>query len=217
MRRLLSAAVFFLASASLCYGGFSIDSDSLELLEKGEISKFKGNVRITGENFTINSETAESDRRAGFMTLEGDVDINYSSDTWRFSASCDTAKIDEHSEMIYLKGNTRSIYYTPQEEESTRVICYADEADIDYSANRRAFFKGNVRVEREGLRIFSQRAEYYNDEEFIEFTQNPYAYSVLDEAETRYSGEIISVYISENRITIEGDARARVRVDESEM
>ncbi len=205
------AAVLIFISASRVSGEVTVDSRSLNIKERGRINEFIGDVVIKGRGFSVFSERALSDTETGVITAEGNVDINYSSGTFSLDTRSLRARIDDGKKKFYLSGEVRSLYTS---DEAPPVLIYSDSVEISYSEPRRALFEGSVRTESGELEITSREAFYREDYERIDFTGDPEAWSDSEEGRVHYRGDLIRVYVQDEKISIEGRARTRVWLED---
>ena len=63
---------------NLSFAKVNIDSTSLNILERGAVTEFVGDVHITSDNFVITAERAVSSKESGVIKAYGNVYINYS-------------------------------------------------------------------------------------------------------------------------------------------
>ena len=213
-RKILTAAALLLwASSSLA--GISIDSDSLTIIDRGWVSEFTGSVRIRGEHFSVDSDRAVSDRRTGEITAYGNVHIAYSSGTHHMQGWCGESRIDDEAKKFYLFNDVKTVFNT---EEGQRAVTYADSVEVSYTVPGTAVYTGSVRAEIEEMLITADKAVYSEEENSVVFTGNPSGRSVSEGTRSEYSGDVIRVFLEDEKVNIEGGAKTRVWIeDEPQM
>lgn len=209
--------IIFSAAAGCVYGKLNINSDSMNILEKGKVSEFVGNVVVSGSGFNVTAQKAISDENTGIIKAHNTVKIIYTSGTWRMNGWCDNLEIDPGSEKLFMEGKVKTIYTPMEVEQDTSTVIYADKVWIDYSEKQEALFTGRVIVERNSMSVYSGRARYLNNEQKIEFLDSPRGESFLNNTRTEYSGDNMSVFMKGEIISINGRAHTRIFLDESEM
>ena len=193
----------------------TIDSDTLTIIERGRLNEFTGNVRIRGDGFSVDSAKAVSDRQTGIITASGDVFIKYSTDTFNLEGWCSEARIDDERKKFYLYSDVKTVY---AREDGDSAVMYADAAEVEYAAPRRAVYTGSVILETGEVRVDSERSVYSEETRSIVFTGSPTAVSRTGDTVSEYSGRVIRVHLDDERISVEGEARTRVWLEnESQM
>ena len=197
---------------ALCTAGLwakvDIQSDSLRILQRGEVNQFTGNVVIVSDNIRVNAKKAVSRKNESIVEATGDVFVTYSSGTWKVESWCSSLKIMLDEEKFEMTGDVRSDYREAGSTVST--LMNADKATFYYGGEQKAFFEGSVKAVREGITVNSGRAFYSQYIDMIEFTQDPVARSATETLTSVYSGDIINLYTEVKRIKITGNANTKV-------
>ncbi|NLB35332.1 MAG: hypothetical protein GX817_05910 [Elusimicrobia bacterium] len=200
----------FLISVSwVSASNINIESDKLNIIDRGKKNEFVGNVKISGDGLSVLSARAVSEIESGMVMATGGVKIKFSSGTMKLEGESREAEIDDTNKEISLKGDVQAIYHTTQEEP---IMTYSDQMGVYYRDPRSAVFTGKVRVEREGMYILSEKVVFLETEEEIVFTGNPRGESQDESDRAEYSGDLIRVSSDGERISIEGDARVLLEI-----
>lgn len=205
---LLFSLLFIFVNYSLAR--VNINSSSLKILERGKVSVFIGDVHITAPNLVVTARKAVSREQEGIIEAEGDVYVKYSSTTWNIEAWCRELKIISEAQSLIMTGNAKAIYGSDDSSSNDVTEVYADRIEFNYSGRQEASFEGNVRVERNKMTVFSNKAFYSKKDERIEFTDSPKAVSLAGGVKSEYSGDSISLFIEDEKIKISGSAHAVV-------
>ncbi|MFW6134873.1 MAG: hypothetical protein ACOC5R_04795 [Elusimicrobiota bacterium] len=208
--------ILFLTACETGFTEVKITSDSMDLVGRGNITEFYGNVKLKGENFVINSEKAVSDKSKGVIKASGDVDLKYTSSTWRITGSCRQIFVETETKEITMEKDVNTEYISYDTGENP-VYVSCDKVLIKSAGKKRAEFKGNVNAKRSNIEIESGQGVYYQDEKRIEFTDKPFARGIFDSSETIYNGEIIQIDLNKNRVEIKNNVHARVYLSDTEM
>jgi lipopolysaccharide export system protein LptA len=213
----------------------NIKSDNLNILKQGTVSRFTGNVKVRSKDLFLEADKAVSDKENSKLTAAGQVKVNYSSGSIKIISYSTRAVLESDKNIITMTGNVKNIIYsdeivrdeivrneTGRDEtvrQSSKTVVYADSLRIDYSSkdSLKSEFTGSVKVESEKINIYSENAVYDRAAGLISFTGSPRAFSVTENSRIEYSGDKISFYIEDERVSIEGNAATRIFLDESEM
>ncbi len=198
----------------------NIESSSINILKRGRVTEFVGDVTITGENYRVNADRAVSYREKNTIEATGNVRVVYSTDTGKLEGWCDKVIINQEKKIINLTRNVRTVYELKRSAENDRVEIRADEADIDYSKGRKALYKGDVEVVTGNTRIFSDKARYSDINGILEFGGNsgqPRAVTETSQFKSVYKADSLNYYVDEEYLESEGNAHARIYINESEM
>ncbi|MFH1414716.1 MAG: LptA/OstA family protein [Elusimicrobiota bacterium] len=196
----------------------NIDSKSVKFLERGNITEFIGDVFITEENMDMTADRAVSNKKEGTVEAAGNVHMNYSSSTWNVEAWCDNIMIITENKKYILTGNVRTIHKTQEGDTIDVTEISADRIIMENAVDRRIIFEDNVRTKRQDITVMSDRAVYSRDDDRIDFTGSPSAESIFEDTAAEYSGDVITVFLDEERIRITGRAHTRIyKEDDIEM
>ncbi|MEA3506170.1 MAG: LptA/OstA family protein [Elusimicrobiota bacterium] len=224
MNSVIKAAVFwaslFLLAARSLFGEVNIQSDSLNILRQGAVTKFTGNVSVRSKDLTLEADEALSNRETGIVTAAGSVKVNYSSAPLDIVSYSTRTVMDTAKNIITMTGSVKNIIDSEGEDgKISRIVVYSDKVIINYADRRKleTEFIGAVKVDSEKIKINSGRALYKRDQELITFTDSPRAYSETKDSAARYSGKTILFYIHKQSIALDGDAQVEIELDESQM
>lgn len=210
-----------------------IESNSLNILEKGNISEFFGDVRISGDAIEVKAEKAVFNEKTRIINAEGNVEFKYSSGTWRIEGRCGEIEIDELARKVFVWKNTETKFFSydvhpvrkgsigdPAEVSEisnvvnvSTTIIYSQKVFIDYSIQE-AVFEGDVKVLRDKVSIFSDKAVYFKDTDKIVFTGSPLVVSIFEDGKIEHSADIINFYLKDEKVNLSGGAHTRVYIAE---
>jgi lipopolysaccharide export system protein LptA len=213
MKRIVFLVFVVVAGLDFVCAKMNITSDSMNILKKGKVQEFLGNVKVRGPGFNVTARKAVSDEEKNIITAKQDVEITYSSGTWNICGRCDSLKMEAANETFFMHGNVKTVYAS----DTGSATVHADIAVIDYSQDRKARFSGRVNVETGNISVSSGKAIYFKNSETIEFSDSPVAHSIFDGAKTEYSGKVMKVFLKEEKIAVQDNARARVEINGSQL
>ncbi len=188
----------------------NIDSEEVLLLERGRVTEFIGDVRITASNFTVTAQRAVSKKQEGIIKVDGNVYIKYSSSTFNTEGWCSELEIIIGEENYIMTGDVKTIYIT---DDNDMTEIYTDKVTFDYSLNQKALFEGNVKAKRKDLTVSSGKALYLRKDRRIEFTDLPEAVSTTQDVRTEYAGDSIVLFMDDEKVKISGSAHIVVHLN----
>ncbi|MGM0441599.1 MAG: LptA/OstA family protein [Elusimicrobiota bacterium] len=221
MKKVISLLfVFIAAAAAASYAAIDIESSSMDILKKGQVTEFTGNVIITGENYRIKADKAVSYREKNRVEATGNIRVEYSTKTAKLEGWCDKVIINQVEKDINLYRNVKTVYRSRNSNENRRVEILARRAFINYSEGLTAVYEKNVEVKTENTRITADTARYSRKDGVLQFAGNaaqPRAVTETEEFKSVYRGDKLKYYINKGHLEIDGKAHTRIYLDESEM
>ncbi len=188
-----------------------IDSDSMRILRRGEIIEFTGNVKVTSPEMTATAERATMAQGGEVVTAEGNVELYYSSGAWDFSGWGEKLVFDRGQGYMNIQQDVKVIYQPGIT--ATTTVVFADNAEVNFSDGRQeGRFEGNVIAVRGNVKVTAGLAHYDREREVFTFTDDPVAYSDMEQAYTKYKGERIVFSLVVEEVSMRGNAVTRIKI-----
>ena len=221
MKTALIQMVFLLAVCPAIMGSegkFEVESNSLKLIDKGERTEFIGDVVMTRGKMRIKSDKVISSKKTDLLEASGKVEMNYSSDTVKVSSRCRRLTVDQGTRKIRLFDDVKARITETLPEEVRAADVVSSGLEVDYAGTDiEAYFNGDVKMTSEEIEVNSEKAVYSKKAGTVVFSGAPSARTYNDKHQAGYSGEIMSVSVSEMSFSIKGNATARIRVYGTKM
>ncbi|MFO7898845.1 MAG: hypothetical protein R6V58_07265, partial [Planctomycetota bacterium] len=119
----------------------------MQILDRGEIVEFSGNVVVRAPEMTATAERARMDRSAETVRAKGNVELHYSSGTLDFTGWCGELVFSRSQQYIQMAHNVKVLYEPGKTATST--VVFAHRSFVDFvSGKQQVRFSGNVRTQR---------------------------------------------------------------------
>ncbi|MGM0568582.1 MAG: LptA/OstA family protein [Elusimicrobiota bacterium] len=202
-------ALILLSRTLYAVENVTVDSDSMRILQRGEVVEFSGNVSVNAPEVRATAQQALMQREGARVEASGNVELYYSSAALNFTGWCENLVYDRPGEYIQMDGNVK-IVYEPEDDDISSVI-YAGRAHIDLSKEGKIRFTSDVRAQRGDVKIVSGEAVYDRQKEIFVFTLEPRAFTRAEDFFIDYSGDEMVFSLVDEEVLIKGNASTRIK------
>jgi len=186
----------------------NITGERMEVLKRGEITRFLGNVRLVKGKDVIVSDLMEHYEKKDYVVGKGNVHFTaYPEESIRLEAFSDQLTYNVQSRDTTLTGNPELIRIN--EGESQETVKIRGEIIELFGREKKAHVKTGARVEYGGMVALSEILDYdYETRKIVLSGGSPHIYQEDEQVTADYSAEVITIFVDEQRVVMEGNVKA---------
>lgn len=208
----LSIHLAICLSLSVCiYAGepATITGNKMNILSKGEIMEFIGNVKLVQENLVITANEMKSNEKTGIVAGKGDVAICYSSGSTKTYAWAKTAEYNKNSGNGVVSGDVK-VKRVLADDTTNAVNLTCEELEI-FEFGERLHTAKNVKIFQKQTEAHGEEA-FYNHEidEILLLGGLPKVTRAEDDGYVECTGDRIYVGNGKETITVLGDVKTKI-------
>ena len=186
----------------------TITGDKMNILQKGDILEFIGNVKLVQQNLTISCDKMKSNEKTGMVEGYGNITVHYSSGTENTYAWGDTAEYNKNSGSGIFTGNIKVKKILQNTTDSIDLTC--DELEV-FGFGDRFHAINNVRITQPYTVATSSEAFYDRETKEILLIGGPPKVIREDEkGYSEYSGDKISIITDTEVFTVLGNVKTKI-------
>jgi lipopolysaccharide transport protein LptA len=188
----------------------NISGERMEVLEKGEITRFLGNVKLVRKKDIITSDIMEHYEKKNYVVGKGNVHfIAYPEESVKLEAFSDRLTYNIDDKKSILTGNPELIRIN---EENPQDRIKMEGEVIKLSGNeKKVHVQGDARVEHGRITATGQLLDYdYEIRKIVLSGGSPRIYQDDEQVKANYSAEIVTIFIDEQRVIMEGNVKASI-------
>lgn len=188
----------------------NITGERMEVLGRGEITRFLGNVKLVRGKDVITSDIMEHYEKKNYIVGEGNVHlIAYPEESIKLEAFSDRLTYNVDSKKSTLTGNPELIRIDEENPEDR--IKMEGEVIKLLDNGKKVHVQGDARVEHGEITATGEIIDYdYEIKKIVLSGGSPCIYQDNEQAKANYSAEIITIFIDEQRIIMEGNVKASI-------
>lgn len=188
----------------------NITGERMEVLGRGEINRFLGNVRLVREKDVITSDIMEHYEKKNYVIGKGNVHLTaYPEESIRLEAFSDRLTYNVDSKNSILTGSPELIQIDEENPED-RVKMEGEVIKL-LGNEKRIHVQGNARVEHGEITATGKILDYdYEIKKIVLSGDSPRIYQDNEQVKANYSAETITIFIDEQRVIMEGNAKASI-------
>ncbi len=185
-----------------------VTSQQMEMLEKGKVALFTGQVKVVQENGTLWADKVWHYLSADRLEAEGhvhyqeikDKEIN---DIYGGKMTYDRKK--SYGQVTVDPKMTRTNPVKPDED----AVVTGDMIEI-FSQEKRARVTGHVDITQKDSKAKSDVADYYSEAKKLVLTGHPWVWQKNPDNEGEYTGTVITVFTDTKKVVIEENVVAKI-------
>jgi len=188
----------------------NITGQRMEVLEKGEITRFLGNVKLFKGKDIITSDIMEHYEKKGRVIGKGNVHVTtHPEESITLEAFSDQLTYDINRKKSILTGSPQLIRI---DEENPEERIRIEGAIIElFEKEKRVHVNGDARVENGEMTAIGKFLDYdYETKKIVLCGEFPHIYQDSEEVKGDYSAEVITIFTDEQRVIMEGNVRASI-------
>ncbi|MDH5173967.1 MAG: hypothetical protein OEW43_01770 [Elusimicrobiota bacterium] len=188
----------------------NITGERMEVLKKGEITRFLGNVKLVRHRDIITSDIMERYEKKNYVVGKGNVHLTaYPEESIRMEAFSDRLTYNIDGKKSVLTGNPKLIRI---DEENPEDRIRMEGQVIKLSGNeKKIHVQGDARVEHGKITATGKLLDYdYEIKKIVLSGDSPRIYQNDEQVKADYAAEIITIFIDEERVIMEGNVKASI-------
>lgn len=188
----------------------NITGERMEVLRRGEITRFLGNVKLVRKKDVITSDIMEHYEKKNYIVGKGNVHlIAYPEESIKLEAFSDRLTYSVDSKKSTLTGNPELIRIDEENPEDR--IKMEGEVIKLLGNEKRIHVQGDARVEHGEITATGKFLDYdYEIKKIVLSGDSPRIYQDDEQVKANYSAEIITIFIDEQRVIMEGNVKASI-------
>lgn len=188
----------------------NITGERMEVLGRGEITRFLGNVKLVRKKDVITSDIMEHYEKKNYIVGKGNVHlIAYPEESIKLEAFSDRLTYNVDSKKSTLTGNPELIRIDEENPEDR--IKMEGEVIKLLGNEKRIHVQGDARVEHGEITATGKFLDYdYEIKKIVLSGDSPRIYQDDEQVKANYSAEIITIFIDEQRVIMEGNVKASI-------
>lgn len=182
----------------------------MEVLGRGEINRFLGNVRLVRGKDVITSDIMEHYEKKNYVIGKGNVHLTaYPEESIRLEAFSDRLTYNVDSKNSILTGSPELIQIDEENPED-RVKMEGEVIKL-LGNEKRIHVQGDARIEHGEITATGKIIDYdYEIKKIVLSGDSPRIYQDSEQVKANYSAEIITIFIDEQRVIMEGNVKASI-------
>jgi len=203
----------FPLSESEASEGVNITADRLEIIKKGEINLFRGNVKLSSlpaagksPQNVITAERLKHFIPQQKVEAEGNVRFVQQRNSGEELKILSQKVVYNYKNQYCLVPCTSTLSYLSQSEPGERIDLFSRKTQF-FGKERRILAQGNIQASYQQYQIQSGVLEYLEETGKIVLTEQPEICYQNKENFARYTGEKITILRKEKKIVIEGGVK----------
>lgn len=186
----------------------NITGERMEVLRRAGITRFLGNVKLVRGKDIITCDIMEHYDKENYVIGKGNVRLTaYPEESIRLEAFSDRLNYNVNSKDTTLTGNPELIRIDEENPED-RVKMGGEVINL-FEKEKRVHVEGNARVEHGEMTGTGKLLDYNDETKKIVLSGNsPHIYQDNEQVRGDYSAELITIFIDEKRVTMEGKVKA---------
>lgn len=188
----------------------NITGERMEVLERGEITRFLGNVKLVRDRDIITSDIMEHYEKKNYVVGKGNVHLTtYPEESIKMEGFSDRLTYNVDNKNSVLTGNPKLIRI---DEENPGDRIRMEGEVIRLSGNeKKIHVQGDARVEHGKITATGRLLDYdYEIKRIVLSGDSPRIYQDDEQVKADYSAEIITIFIDEERVVMEGNVKASI-------
>jgi len=188
----------------------NITGERMEVLGRGEITRFLGNVKLVRKKDVITSDIMEHYEKKNYIVGKGNVHlIAYPEESIKLEAFSDRLTYNVDNKKSILTGNPELIRIDEENPEDR--IKMEGEVIKLLDNGKKVHVQGDARVEHGKITATGELLDYnYEIREIVLSGDSPRIYQDDEQVKANYSAEIITIFIDEQRVIMEGNVKASI-------
>lgn len=188
----------------------NITGERMEVLRRGEITRFLGNVKLVRGKDIITCDIMEHYNEKNYVVGKGNVRLtSYPEESIRMEAFSDQLNYNVDSRDTMLIGNPELIRIDEENPEG-RIKMEGKVINL-FEKEKRVRVEGDARVESGEMVATGKLLDYDDETRKIVLSGNtPHIYQDNEQARGDYSAEVITIFIEEKRVVMEGKVKASI-------
>jgi len=211
--------VFFFACSLIhfLYGGpATITGNKMNILQKGDILEFIGNVKLVQQNINITADRMKSNEKTGMVHGAGNIAIRYSSGTEDTYTWGDTADYNKNTGSGIITGNVK-VKRTLSKSTTDVVNLTCDKLEL-FEFGDRFHAIGNVKVNQPFMVATSSEAFYdHKSKEIMLIGGSPKIVKSDSKGNSEYSGDRIIIVTDREVFTVLGNTKTKIGTNRVEV
>lgn len=183
-----------------------ITADQMEIIKKGEINLFRGNVNLSSEKATITAQQMKHFIPEQKVEAEGDVKFFYTGDSGEETKIQGQEIIYNYKDEYGLIPSTATLFYSQKKKPENDINLTASQIQL-FGKDNQICATGDVKVAFGQYQGQSNRLDYFQSINQIELTLNPQIYYQGEDNSAWYSGDKITILLDEEKVIIEGNVK----------
>ncbi|NIO18529.1 hypothetical protein GTN42_03675 [bacterium] len=187
-----------------------ISGDRMEVLERGEITRFLGNVKLVRKKDVVTSDIMEHYEKKNYVVGKGNVHlIAYPEEDVKLEAFSDRLTYNIDNRKSILTGNPE-LSRIDEENPEDRIKMAGEVIKLS-SNEKRVHVQGDARVEHGRMTATGQLLDYdYEIRKIVLSGGSPRIYQDDEQVKANYSAETVTIFIDEQRVIMEGNVKASI-------
>jgi lipopolysaccharide transport protein LptA len=188
----------------------NITGERMEVLGRGEITRFLGKVKLVRKKDVITSDIMEHYEKKNYIVGKGNVHlIAYPEESIKLEAFSDRLTYNVDSKKSTLTGNPELIRIDEENPEDR--IKMEGEVIKLLDNGKKVHVQGDARVEHGEITATGEILDYdYEIKKIVLSGNSPCIYQDNEQAKANYSAEIITIFIDEQRVIMKGNVKASI-------
>ena len=182
----------------------------MEVLERGEITRFVGNVKLVRNRNIITSDIMEHYEKKNYVVGKGNVHLTaYPEESIKMEAFSDRLTYNVDNKNSVLTGNPKLIRIDKENPEER--IKIEGEVIKLLGNEKKIHVQGDARVEHGRITATGKVLDYdYEIKKIVLSGNSPRIYQDDEQVKANYSAEIITIFVDEQRVIMEGNVKASI-------
>jgi len=186
----------------------NITGEKMEVLERGEITRFLGKVKLVKGKDVITSDIMEHYEKKNYVIGKGKVHFTtYPGESIKLETFSNQLTYNVNSKESILTGNPKLIRI--DEENSEDRVKIEGEVIKLFGNEKKVHVEGDAKLEHKEITAAGKFLDYdYEIKKIVLYGDSPHIYQNNEQVKGDYSAEVITIFIDEERITMEGNVKA---------
>ncbi|MFB0526201.1 MAG: LptA/OstA family protein [bacterium] len=188
----------------------NITGERMEVLGRGEITRFLGNVKLIKGKDVITSDMMEHYEKKNYIVGKGNVHLTaYPEESIKMEAFSDRLTYNVDSKNSVLTGNPE-LMRIDEENPEDRIEMEGEVIKL-LGNGKKVRVEGDARVEHGKIIATGKFLDYdYEIKKIVLSGDSPRIYQDDEQVKANYLAEIITIFINEQRVIMEGNVKASI-------
>jgi len=188
----------------------NITGERMEVLRRGEVTRFLGNVKFIRGGDVVTSDVMEHYEKKNYVVGKGNVHLTaYPEESVKLEAFSEQLTYDLESRKSILTGDPELIQI--DEENPENKVKVEGEVIEVLGKEKTVHAEGDARVETAEMTATAKLLDYnYETRKIILAGNSPHIYQDDQHVRGDYWAEVITIFIDEERVIMEGNVKASI-------
>lgn len=186
----------------------NITSQQMEMLEKGKVALFSGQVKVSQDENVLFADKVWHYLREDRVEAEGNVHFQEIKDKETMDIYGDKIVYDRKQNYGIVTGHPKMTRKDPADPKKDTIVT-GNKIEVFQTENR-AKISGNVEITQSEAKSKSEVADYYGETRKLVLTGSPWVWQKNPDNIAEYTGEVITLFTDTKNVIIDKDVQAKI-------